>query len=287
MEKTSLLLGALRFPFIGTRKGGDPFEYLLMDINEEKANISIFKWMVNHTPLTLDEEVDLYLPLSFTAGYEIKNNVSGKIQSIKEEEAAQEFHYTVAFNDKFSALFKYSKPLEIFIQTIQAKNHLIEVLFHLLKDSMILKQSLLVYLNHFAPYFSRILKHSPEEYQTLKDFIFTDVMKRVQENIKLLTILYGLLKDRIQVMDDISIYLNLEDLRETMESEISLDLFLIAFTSKATGQDIVNILNQPEKYTTDYMNYRYIVYLLAIKNLEKRLYFNYNQIVLIYMKSII
>lgn len=160
------------------------------------------------------------------------------------------------------------------------------LILQLIKDSIILKQSLLVYLKHFSPYFSRIVNYPQEDYQDLKTFIFDDVINRIEINEGILTKLYGLIKDKVKTSEEISIYLNLEELRETMESEISLDLFLIAFTAKATGVDLVNILNKPEEYTMYYRDYYYVTYLFAIKNLEKRLYSNYNQIVLLYMKSL-
>jgi hypothetical protein len=94
------------------------------------------------------------------------------------------------------------------------------------------------------------------------------------------------LKENVKNIQDISLHLNMEEFREILESEINLDLFLIAFTAQATGRDLVNLLKHPEVNTTTYREYHYINYLLAIKNLEKRLYSNYNQIVLIYMKSI-
>ena len=55
----------------------------------------------------------------------------------------------------------------------------------------------------------------------------------------------------------------MEDLREIIESEIYIEIIKITFESDAALQ-----------------------YLLAIKELEKKLYYNYNTIVMIYIQSL-
>jgi len=62
---------------------------------------------------------------------------------------------------------------------------------------------------------------------------------------------------------EIARHLNLEDLRDIIESEIYIEVIKITFESEVALQ-----------------------YLLAIKELEKKLYYNYNTIVLIYIESL-
>ena len=71
-----------------------------------------------------------------------------------------------------------------------------------------------------------------------------------------------------------------------MESEIDFDLFLIAFTAKMNKKDFLDLLDTIEERKIDYREEFYVHYLLTLKKLEKRLYVNYNQVVLIYMKSL-
>lgn len=285
-EGALLSLNTLRFPFLGTRRGGEPFEYLLMNIDSEKAHIAIFKWMVNYTTLEKNEKIDLYLPIKLTLGYDFREDVLGGVTSINEDEETGEYLYEISldyssikntFDKNTFAYFPYNIPVEI---------DLIELLSRLIKDSIILKEGLIVYLKHFSSYFSRIVDYPIEDYADFKKFVFGDLISRIQTNIGLLGELSQLINRDLKEIDDISIYLNLEELRETIESEINLDLFLIAFTPKRTGRDLVDVLQRPDEFKVNFRDDYYMTYLFAIKNLEKRLYFNYNQIVLIYMKSV-
>lgn len=102
LEEFLLPNHAPRFPFIGTRQGGEPFEYLLMDIDKEKVNIAIFKWLVNHTTLRPDEKIDLYLPLKLTKEFEFKDYATGVVTFCAEERVNQEYRYEVTFNHSLS-----------------------------------------------------------------------------------------------------------------------------------------------------------------------------------------
>lgn len=277
---------ALRFPFLGIRKGGEPFEYLLMDINYEKADIAIFKWMVSHMTLKLNERVDLFLPIHLSEQYDARHNISGFVSATGEEPLEQAYLYEISFDQNLRRIYPNNNFIQQFTENLSIDINLVDLLFKLVKDSIILKQSLLVYLKHLAPYFSRIVNYPIEDYEQLKNFVFGDIVTRIKANEGVLNSLYQTLVENVKNIHDVSIYLNLEELRETMESEINLDLFLIAFTEQATGVEIMDLLTQPEEYTSRYRDYFYATYLFAIKTLEKRLYSNYNQIVLIYMRSI-
>lgn len=285
-EGALLSLNTLRLPFLGTRRGGEPFEYLLMNIDSEKAHIAIFKWMVNYTILEKNEEVDLYLPIKLTLRYDFREDVLGGVSSINEDEETGEYLYEIAL-DYSSIKSAFDKnTLAHFPYNIPVESDLIELLSKLIKDSIILKEGLIVYLKHFGSYFSRIVDYPTEDYVDFKKFVFGDLISRIQINIELLGGVSELINRDLKEIDDLSIYLNLEELRETIESEINLDLFLIAFTPKRTGRDLVDILQMPDEFTVNFPDEYYMTYLFAIKNLEKRLYSNYNRIVLIYMRSV-
>ena len=288
MPKLSFIFsGALRFPFLGTRREGEPFQYLLMDLSPARGDIAIFKWMVNRTALNLGERVDLHLPWNLVTAseYESKDYSIGTIISIGIEDSYGELHYEVMMQDSPSHMTG-ENPIQQFIQNETTDQEDIASFLRLIKHSIILKQGLVIYLNHFSPYFSRLVDYPNKDYQELKNVIFKEIIERIQSNIDKLNELFFFFKENVKKFDDVSIYLNLEEFREMMESEIDFDLFLIAFTAKMNKKDFLDLLDTIEERKIDYREEFYVHYLLTLKKLEKRLYVNYNQVVLIYMKSL-
>jgi len=53
-----------------------------------------------------------------------------------------------------------------------------------LKDTVLLKKGILIYLKHLAPYLSRIADTTPEQYEFLRGFLINDTAARVQDNIQ-------------------------------------------------------------------------------------------------------
>lgn len=286
-EKSFDDLQFLRFPLLGTRSDGEAFSYLLMDISQDKASIVISKWMIDHTLLNLKEKIDLFIPSLLAIEYDLRNHVSGVIKSVTKEEQIAEYLYEIAFVCPLSMQLPESRSLAKFTQNLSTETSLLNMLLRLIKDSLILKQGILVYLKHLAPYFSRIVHSSLHDYEDLNKIIFIDIANKMGKKASILESLYFSLTESLKTLHDVSIFLNLEELRELIESEISLDLFLIAFAEVTSREELVDLLNKPKQYVDYKRNNKYMTYLLAIKDLEKRLYSNYNQIVLIYLKSVI
>lgn len=276
-------LDTFRFPFLGSREDGEPFGYLLLDVNQERANVAVYNWMVNRTNLDLQEKVNLFIPSLLTPTYYFRENTPGIVESIKKEED-QTYFYQVAFTHETSLDFSAKSPKEL-AQNISSESSLVELLVQLIKDSLILKRGVLVYLKHLAPYFSRIVDYSKPDYQPLGNFIFDDLRNRIKGNEESLQRLYLAIKG-IKNPLDIPIELNLEDLRENVESEISLDLFLMAFANIDSRDELLQLLKESKYQEKLKARYLYMNYLISIKDLEKRLYSNYNQIVLIYLKAL-
>lgn len=285
-KKQHPILQFVRFPFLGARENGEPFEYLLLDINQNKTDIVISKWMVNRTILKLNEKVDLFIPSLLTAEYDLRHHSSSVITSVTEEKLLQEYLFEASFVQPLSITILQNWSLEEFSQKLVPDELLIDMLFRLIKDSLLLKQSILVYLKHLAPYFSRIVNYPSKSYIELKKVVFDGISNVIKKNENALETLYFFLKETIKNIYDISILLNLEDLREIMETEISQDLFYIAFSNITSRKDVDEKLNQSVPELNHDQSNTYMNYLFAIQNLEKRLYSNYNQIVLIYLKSI-
>ncbi len=263
------------FPFLGEREDWDPFEYLLLDASQEGANIEIHNWMVSRLDLDLGEKINLFIPSLLTPIYKLRNNTSGVVTSVKNEDGKMQ-SYQVLFNDKINSP---SQHKEIAL----SEQLLLEMLIQLFKDSLILKQGIVIYLKHLSPFFSRIVDYTGKDYTFVKSHIFDDIAKRIESNEKDLNVLYTILKE-LKNPKEIPVVLDLEELRENIESEISVNLFLVVFAKDESHEQLMKLLKEASYKDKIELKYYYLNYLIAIKKLEKRLYSNYNQIVLIYTK---
>ena len=154
---------------------------------------------------------------------------------------------------------------------------LVDLILQLVKDSMLLKSGIVVYFKHLVPFFSKISHFSKEEYTQFKKFILNDIVNNVKKNQDKLTKIYEVLNFKLKKENEIPLYIDLGELRSNIESEISLPLFNFAFSERDIDiKDQFQFQNQ----------YGYTLYLKAIKDLEKRLYSNYNLIVIAYLKSL-
>lgn len=260
----------LKLPFLGSLENGEPFEYVLLSIDADLAEIAILQWFLNRTQLHIGDKLNLHLPYHFTQMLGSVGTITGEVISAKHSEKDGGEIYQVSLtHGEHDASDQLTKHL-------QATSSLTELYIHLIKDSMILKAGIIVYFKHLIPYFSRIGNFSSKEYDNLKKHFLHDLEKRIQANQTKLEELYLIAKEKITKPEELAIYIDLETLRETMESEISVSVFNIVFSTEKTPT------------LSDYINPRMgiFMYINAIKNLEKRLYSNYNQIVLIYLKSI-
>jgi hypothetical protein len=137
-----------------------------------------------------------------------------------------------------------------------------DLLLRVLKDSVLLKKGISIYFNHLIPYFSRITGYPSKDYPNLKDIFLNDIKNKIIQHKEKLDELYQLFKNSSN-HKTIAWHLNLEDLRDLIESEIYIDVLNITFDSDTALQ-----------------------YLQAIKELENKLYYNYNNIVMIYIESL-
>jgi hypothetical protein len=137
------------------------------------------------------------------------------------------------------------------------------VLLNVIKDAAFLKRGVDIYLEHLITFFSRISGYPQEEYPQLRESLLVDIHNRVKEHCAELEKLYEKIKDKTIPQSETAKYIDLEELRPIIESEIYIELFKIAFSNESV-----------------------MSYLDAIKNLEKRLYSNYNTVVLLYIHSL-
>jgi hypothetical protein len=259
----------LKLPFLGSLENGEPFEYVLLSLNADLAEIAILQWFLNRTQLHIGDKIDLHLSNQLNLKSEQRGTLTGEVTTAKHSEKDGGELYQIALSHG------KCKSENHYTEQTQATESLTELYIHLIKDSMILKAGIIVYFKHLIPYFSRIAGFSPKEYDNLKKYFLHDLEKRIQDNETKLKDLYRIAKENIKKPEELAIYIDLESLRETIESEISVSVFNIVFSSKKVPT--LSDYNNPQMGIFMYIN--------AIKNLEKRLYSNYNQIVLIYLKS--
>lgn len=242
-------LDEINLPFLGSKEADNLcFQYLLLEVSPNGARIAIPKWVVNREFIKKGDVINFHLPLE--VGSQFHNQ--GKIVWSKWDDASQSELCGVYIENKQQPLYT-EEPLYTSEKSV----------VKLLKDSMLLKKGVHIYLGHLIPYFSRITKYSQKDYPQLKAVFLEDVRARVKEHYLNLEGLYERAKKEICAACDIVNFIDLEELRANIESEIYVEVFNIAFSDE-------NI--KP--------------YLNAIKKLENRLYLNYNMIVICYVNSL-
>lgn len=255
-------IDSILFPFLGTRHEDHvSFEYLPLDISPQGLRITIPRWLVSREQLKQGNRINLHVPFELDRRSYDQGRIAwaGRDNAIDAEVYGIEVTRRKALHNPVYFCLT-SRGVGIDLEEFQSVEDL-EV--RVLKDIFLLKKGVLVYLNHLVPYFYRIGKYPSEDYPLLKEMFLDDIRNRVREHRDALEALY----DRIHKEDpgpvELSGFLDLEELRGLVESEISLEILRTTFQSEAV-----------------------MPYLGAIKELEKKLYENYNAVVMLYIKSL-
>ena len=104
---------------------------------------------------------------------------------------------------------------------------------------------------------------SREEFEELKEIFLSDVARRLESNLAGLLSLSREASSMDLEGGRAAAFLDLEQLRVLVESEFYSELFASAFPGEMVGQ-----------------------YIGAIKVLEQRLFYNYNTVVMLYIRSV-
>jgi len=257
-----MLLDSILLPFLGCREDDHvSFQYLPLDISTQGYRIAVPRWVVSRERIQVNDLITLNSPFRFqghtffqgrviwTAWDEaLVSHISGLIL---EQEMPPT--YPVYFSVQDS-------NINLNPEQFAAIDNCILDLF---KDLILLKRGVSIYFKHLIPYFSRITGYSTKEYPHLKDLLLSDIQNNIMEHIDKLTQIFTGMQSSHNLYQYIAKSLDLEHLRGLVESEISLDLLLITFESEAVRQ-----------------------YLTAIKELENKLYANYNNLGMIYISSL-
>lgn len=255
-------LEMITLPFLATRdEDQQPFEYILMDVSPSGAKFAIPQWVVSRERLSIDCVINMHLPLL----HEGSNYTKGKVVWVERDETAFAEICAVRLFQKTSA----HSPLAIsaesaaIVADMENIGSLSKFLAKTLKDCFLLKKGVAIYLKHLIPYFSRIGGYSETDYPLLKETVLNQIRDRVLANHAALYNLQIRISTEYREEKELARVLNLEELRAMVESEINPDIFTATFESEKIAP-----------------------YISAIKELEKKLYGNYNTAVMIYLLSL-
>jgi len=258
-----MLINSIVLPFIGSREEDQiTFQYLLQDVGPDRAQITIPQWVVSRERIHEGDLIHFHLPFLlndtlFTRG-EIDSALwdaalPGQTCTARILSSAGEppppIYIHVAPEGAHIDLTEFQVPAELFSRIV--------------KDALLLKKGILIYLNHLIPYFSRIGGYPKKEYPLLRAAMLEDIRKRVAENAAKIETLLECAQADCSDPGRLANVLDLENIRTAMESEIYSDLFRTTFADE-----------------------RVTAYIDAIKNLEKKLYTSYNLLVMLYVKSL-
>lgn len=255
-------LEMITLPFLATREEDQqPFEYLLVDVSPSGAQFAIPKWAVSRERLVQDTVINLHLSVlhegsSFVKAKVVRSYFDDKLYS---EVCAVSLFQKMPNHSPFSI-----SALDAgIVADLTRLDSLPAYLSRVIKDCSLLKKGVAVYLKHLIPYLSRIGGYAEADYPMLKDVVLSQIRDKVLKNHAALHTLHQEITAHCSDAKQIPRLLNLEELRALIESEIYPDVFAAAFQSESVAP-----------------------YISAIKELEGKLYGNYNIAVMIYLLSL-
>lgn len=245
-------------PFMGSRISDyQPFQYLLRDMSQGGVGLGIPRWLAGRDRLNLGEEVNLHVPFSMDGAILAIGEVVREYWDGENEEQVIGVQLTRSSPNEYGVFFEArSHDLSFDL----GQDGLEGLLTRVIKDSMLLKRGILIYLRHLASYFSRLGEYTPEEYELFRETVIDDVRDRVGIHA-------AYLEDLHRTCCNVSVssfeQIDLEELRQAMEPELYLDLFRAALGDETAS-----------------------LFLHAIKKLEGKLFSNYNIIVMLYIGTL-
>lgn len=246
-------------PFMGSRAVDyQTFEYLLEDVSLGGVGLSLPRWLTSRELLRKDQRVHLHLPFELGG----KMLQSGTVTWTKWNEEQDSQQVGIVLDSATPSLY----PVFVTMDTRQISIDLAgftgleHILGRVLKDSVLLKRGMMVYLKHLTAYFSRVCDLEREEYALFREVIIGEVRQNVESHREVLSTLQQQAEENGELALE---RLDLEELRRAIEPELYFDMF-----SAALGDEVVGL------------------FLRAIKELERKLLSNYNTCVLLYINSL-
>ncbi|PKL38245.1 MAG: hypothetical protein CVV41_22705 [Candidatus Riflebacteria bacterium HGW-Riflebacteria-1] len=249
----------ISLPFLGIRLPDHiQFQFLLVDASASGVQIAIPDWVIEWDRFVDGEELRLCLPV--TSGENTLETC--RVTWQKDDQATNEqFVGLVQLKKSFSEpIFKIDEfgMIELSNSGLETRS----LVLRLLKDSAVLKRGVLIYLEHFLPYFSRIARDF-QHYDEIRGFMLEDTLKLVKSKIKQLEDLHGRFVEGFADNSLATTDVDMNSLRDLYRSEVSNALFKMTF---------------PDQLLLNYIE--------EIKNLELRLFTNYNALVTLYSMAL-
>lgn len=249
-------LASVTLPFLGIREEDHlTFQYLLADASREGIQISIPEWVTAWNKLHIGDQIGLFLPMGgATSVLERGTIVWMRHDATHREQACGVSCEFPAFSRE--PFFLLESDGIVAFREASPDVSLKQVIFTLLKDSSLLKKNILIYFNHLMPYFSRIIRDR-ERYPDLREILFEDARRLVDEHYRVLKGLSERVAASSDVVSGLAELLDFEQLRHYMSSELDQALFQVVFEQETI-----------------------LWYLAEIKQLERRLFYNYNTLLI-------
>ena len=255
---------AVLMPFMGTRESDQgTFEYLLDDISSQGVGLSIPSWLVRRERLKTGDLVNLHLPFQRHGRFYIRGRVQwGRWDEEKQAqfcgllmETGRRPPYPV-----FLSLAKGELLLDL--EGFENTEDLMTLLF---KDAYLLKKGILIYLKHLTPFFYRIGDYPTKQFPQLKQTLLEDIRKKAEENALWLETIFNEFSMEKWPLSEIPRHMDLEMLRQAMESEVQRDLLAMVFTSE-TVRPYLNAIYELEKKQSNLFNTIVVIYTRALSD---------------------
>jgi hypothetical protein len=256
LEVSSIVL-----PFLGSREDDfSPFQYILADLSMNGAKVLIPRWLIIRDQLSRGDVLDFHAPFRF-AGETYSQCV---VAWVKWDSEVDGQVCGVSFEKKLPPTYPLfisydAQSVSIDLSRFAGKPN---ILLRILKDAVLLKRGIAIYLKHLAPYLSRISGLEKKDYAFLRSFLIDDAARHVKHSIGRLQELYDTVMQGTCTETSIQECLNPEDYLDVFEPEIPSDVFAASFLDQSVAP-----------------------YIRSIKILEKKLYTSYNALVLLYLSA--
>ncbi len=257
-----VLINSVTLPFLGSRvEDLALFQYLLLDISLHGARILLPRWAIKRELLRKGDQIDFHLPFifggeSFNKGKVVWSNlddtVGGQVCGVRIDLRTPLYYPVyVSFEDK---------SITVDLTDLQTSEDLVQ---KILKDTILLKKGILIYLKHIKPILARITGYETATLLQLHGMLFEDTQERVLKNIDQLNRFLNNIDVGVCSMHRIQQVFDLEELREVMEPELEVAVWHFAFDQEVMHQ-----------------------YMSAIFSLEKKVFYNYNTLVMLYVHAL-
>lgn len=230
----------------------DPFQYFLLHMEDRAAKITSPSFLSQCYMLRELDIVNLHMP--FKCGDHCFTR--GLVESIRVNPENQERIYHISFVPQADQDYPYHVSAGSDGQPRFHCSQHKDILFrHSIKECLLLKKGVLVYLKHLSAYFFRIITPHKQDYAAFDQFYFEAAFENLHSKIEKLQAL----QDGLGEGSDFVIPDSFQGIHELIQSEVNLDLLHLA-------------LQEGD----------HLPYLVSIKELEEQLYWHYNTMLLIY-----